>query len=160
MRRHSVLLAALTVTTSMWSSAAAQAQSHGRGVAILPPAESPDAPPHNQSVFIPYYSPLTPISTRWRPVYYVPYYPGYCSWHVRVKPTCGVPYGDPDPLHLMGNPVSPPDGTFGPYTGARTDEANLVHLGGNGPFTPSPAGPTDIIDLIRGGPAPGACLPR
>jgi hypothetical protein len=134
---------------------------HGRGCAILPPVESPDKPPsHPPKLFIPYYSPLTPISVRWRPVVYIPYYCGYCPNH-RVHPRRGVPYGDYGIFGPTECGYGPGVAGFGPFTGARRDEENLLHLGGNGPFYPSLTGPTDLIDVLHGGPAPAAaCVPR
>jgi len=149
--RSIVLAAALALPLPVQAQAPG---AHGRGVAILPPAESPDAPPsHPQPPFTPYYSPLTPISSRWRPVVYVPYYPGYCAHHYQVKPCQGVPYGDGGGL----GPVAPGCELgltgYGGYTGAPRDEARLLHLGGNGPYQPVPP---DLLDAIHGGPVPAA----
>jgi hypothetical protein len=108
---------------------------HGPGIGILPPTESPDKPSHHpKPLFIPYYSPLTPISSRWRPVQFVPYYRGYCAGHTRVDPHRGVPYGNGGVFGTSaGNcQAGLADGSYGIYSGAPQDEARLLHLGGAG----------------------------
>jgi hypothetical protein len=132
---------------------------HTRGVAILPPLESPDGPGHHGSLpcFTPYYAPINPISVRWRPVVYVPYYRGYCAKH-KVSPCDGVPYGDGG-LFAAGE-LNPAMAGYGGYSGAPRDEARLLHLGGNGPYFPSVPGAVDLIDVLQGGHGPaGSCAP-
>ncbi len=106
-----------------------------RGVAILPPLESPDGPPHHKGTFVPYYgSPLTPISTRWRPVAYVPYYRGYCRPFVHYA---HAPYGwDGGGLPPFGAELSPGIHTFGPFTGARATRPNSCTWAATAPISP------------------------
>jgi hypothetical protein len=126
-----------------------------RGLGILPPVESPDGPDHGLSTwycdkgpFIPYWSPLTPLCSRWRPICVVPYYPGLCkSTASKVPP--GI-YGGwesgPGPL--------PPIADYNGFNGGPRDETRLLHLGGNGPYAPTVPGALDIIDSIHGHHAP------
>lgn len=133
-----------------------------RGIAILPPTECPDTDhPHQwKCLYTPYYSPLTPIPCRWRPVVYIPYYCGYCA-DVRVRPKHGAPYGVP------AIPVSPDDPVYqdpglagyGGYAGAPQDEQRLLHLGGNGPYSPINPAVTDLIDAIHNSRGPGGACP-
>ncbi len=143
---------------------AARAQVHHdgtRGVAIMSPLDSPDTDQmrgffhHPYGLFVPYYgSPLTPISTRWAPVVYVPYYCGYHRPHVRFA---HVPYGwDGDGLPAPGAvpPAELTPSNYGPYSGAPHDQARLLRLSGNAPYQPSAPGAIDFIDLMQG-PPPG-----
>lgn len=150
--------AALAAVLSV--SAAAAGEHDVRGCAIMSPLDSPDVDSnrflcHRYGYFVPYYgSPLTPISTRWRPIVYVPYYCGYCRPHVRYA---YPPYGDggaglPAPGCNIGS--LPGVGTYGPYTRAPRDEATLLHLGGNAPYPPPVPGGNDILDGMRGGSEP------
>src|SRR5579884_2298875 len=130
-RRLSLLVGSLVLAARLAAPAAATAQtsdalaSHGRGIAILPPVESPDAPGRcYQGRFLPWYSPVTPISVRWCPVVYIPYYRGFCPDR-RINPRCGVPYGDAPTPGLTG-PVDPAAAAYGGYTGAPRDEARLL----------------------------------
>ena len=165
MRKRRAFLGGATALALVCVSAASAGDHHGqRGLAILPPLESPDTDNdglcfnRHFGLFVPYYgSCLTPISTRWRVIAYVPYYTGYCRRHASYT---APPYGAVD--SLLPAPGEYPEGLlaapgYGPYTGAPRDEAALLHLGGNGPYQPSVPGAIDFIDLMRGGPgAPGA----
>lgn len=144
------------------------------GVAILSPVET-GPPPQGAAlagcfcnfrpVYTPYYSPLTPISVRWRACrsgcgdVYVHYYPGY-----RPKGQRGsnlfVPGGDPlvgpawaRPAGAHEAPISAACavGDYGSYSSAPADENCLRHLGGNGPAAPCPPRNPDLIDIFQGG---------
>jgi hypothetical protein len=167
MRKRHAFVGGATVMAAILCVSMASAGNHGRGIAILPPIESPDMDrdglhpwwPHHYGLFVPYYgSPLTPICTRWRPIAYVPYYCGYCRPHVRYAT---APYGD---AGMLPPPGIVPEGdpaltSYGPYTGAPRDEKVLLHLGGNGPYTPSHPGAIDIIDAMGGAHPPEAITP-
>lgn len=160
-------LAALTGSLGLPSPAEGggsdQPAKRSRGVGILPPTECPDTDhPHQwKCLFTPYYSPLTPIPCRWRPVVYIPYYCGYCP-STRVRPKHGVPYGEPgiavhpnDPAYL-----DPGLSGYGGYTGAPQDEERLLHLGGNGPYQPLVPNGMDLLDAIPSHAGQrGACPP-
>jgi hypothetical protein len=158
--RDSLLLgsAVLAAMLSPAATAGARAGDHGRGCAILSPLESLDAPGHSAAnpdaagckcTFYPYYSPIIPISCRWRYHPLVPYYCGYC----KRAPGCGgaaLVFGTGCPDVGLG--------TYGVYSGAPHDEATLLRLGGGGPLPPHAT--PDIIDLIQGrGGVDGACVP-
>jgi hypothetical protein len=141
---------------------------HSRGLAVLPPVESPDTPGlgvksahgglhHWNETFTPYYSsPLTPISNRWRVSVYAPYYRGYClHHHFGPKPP---PYGSdgwgpgPGPNGSDGSKLN----SYGIYTSVLKDDTIFWRMGGNGlvPYgTPRPphSGPPDIVDMIQDG---------
>jgi hypothetical protein len=154
--KNVLLSAPLVMLALAWTGAALGKDE--RGCAILPPYESPDPPGFNSANgdigrkggFLPYYSPIVPISRRWASKQVVPYYPGYCR---NGKQGCGagceegVPGGSCD-----GTTGSPFD--YGIFTGSTgTDAAQLGRMGGNGlvpygaPQAPLP-GP-DLIDLIK-----------
>jgi len=114
-----------------------------RGVAILPPLESPD--PCD-----------SPVGGTYK---IVPYYGGY-RWDPRCVPplygtvTTYAPTGPGLGQGALG--ARPPYGQagFGAFSGASRDEAYLLHLGGFGPsvnssYRPYP-GNGDIIDRIEG----------
>ena len=116
-----------------------------RGIAILPPVESPD--PCD-----------SPVGGCYK---VVPYYRGYL-----FDPRCVPPeYGTVTSYsptgrglgagELGGRPAPYGTGAYGGFTGASQDESNLLHLGGFGPggdgsYRPYLQG-GDIIDRIRGG---------
>ncbi len=143
------------------------------GVAILSPVDTglPQDRPlwgrrRHDCVYVPYYSPLTPLSVRWRTCnhrsdIYTHYYPGYWA--------CG--YRGPNLFVSGGDPIAGPawacptggagcaatsacgfaSGDYGTYTGAPRDEASLLRLGGSGSGTPGVHhGTPDIIDMIQG----------
>ena len=97
MRRNAFILASAALAASFTLTVSAKADGldirglrNDYGVAILSPVDT--GPPHDEplwgrcrngnAVFTPYYSPLTPISVRWRTCnrrcdIYTHYYPGY-----------------------------------------------------------------------------------
>ena len=122
--------------------------SRTRAPAITSPVDHPDVPgpgavgpkpgpwlgPHAWGTFYPYYSPVIPVSKRWRYHKYTPYYPGYCRPWGKHPPM----YGSEDWLGLGPDAIVGPGAiTFGPYTGAPQNETVLLHLGGTG-LTPPP----------------------
>ena len=142
-RRLSLFVGIAAFAAALAAPGAANAQIFSkRGTAILPPAECPDGPDcyDKKGTFTPCYSPATPISVRWRTTFETPCYPGYCPnrWH-------GGQYGccDADaPGCAAGQ-----GGGYGAYSGARRDEAELLHLGGLGPCSPTGV---DIISELEG----------
>jgi hypothetical protein len=74
------------------------------------------------------------------PYFYAPYVLYGPGWTLGAP---GCRFGGPWIDYARG-----PYHDFGPFTGARHDEDNLLHLGGQGPY----AGTPDIIDLIEGRP--------
>ena len=156
---------AAALVLSLGMTAPARAGHDERGCAILSPLDSADPPGFNSANgdigkkggFIPYYSPLIPVSVRWSYCYLVPYYCGYCRWSNGCGPEscCGagiVPAGERGAV-----------GTYGAFTGAGRDDALFWKMGGNGllPYGAPPpprSGPPDIIDMIeahRGHPGHG-----
>lgn len=103
----------------------------GRGVPILSPIDSPDC----------YDSPVG------GKVQCVPYYSGYCrDKHPMNYLGAGNNYYNLQPAGAY------PTGSYGQYSGARQDEANLLRLGGFGPgngYVP-PERKADLIDMIEG----------
>lgn len=113
-----------------------------RGIAILSPIESPD-----------HWNPGVGGKPR-----LIPYYPDYCThpWH---GPRVFVPDNSPNYAARFagvcttgveaGTETSP---GYGNYSGARQDEANLLHLGGfSGAGGDRTNTAPDMIDMIQGG---------
>jgi hypothetical protein len=167
LRRVVLLLQTTALAVPLCLAAPASAQvtdglgTHNRGMAICSPLESPDAPGHGKKSwdvpFYPYYSPLVPISSRWKTTRLTPYYRGYC------------PGNGPDPHAACGlngagcgsgfgpdGPKDPRFSTYGVFTGAAQDDTRFWRMGGNGlvPYgAPQPPRdrPPDIIDMIEAG---------
>jgi hypothetical protein len=142
MRRLSLLVGIAAFAAALAVPGAAHAQIFSkRGTAILPPAECPDGPDcyDKKGAFTPCYSPATPISVRWRTTFETPYYPGCCA-----KRSHGAQYGcDAAETGCAAGA----GGGYGAYSGARHDEAELLHLGGLGPYSPTGV---DIISELEG----------
>lgn len=146
-------LSALAVVLSVTLTSDAQGgdgtgQKRQRGLAITSPIDCPDVPGclDRKGSFHPYYSPVIPVSCRWRIVRLVPYYPGYC-----VKSRSGASWGCGGCSFDGTVAAGVGSGDYGPYSGAPTDEAYLLHLGGGGPGEgpPRTTGPADILDLKK-----------
>lgn len=139
-----------------------------RGCAICSPLDSPDCPgwmPKCWKVpYWPYYSPLVPISSRWKTCRLTPYYCGYLppkhapdSYAVGGCDGTGVPLG-------AVIPGDPRFSSYGVFMGAVQNDTLFWRMGGNGlvPYCAPPPpriGPPDIIDMIearRGGCGPGS----
>jgi hypothetical protein len=166
-----LLNASAVAALSLGVTAPAHGEHNERGCAILPPWECPDPPRFNSAngdigkkgAFHPYYSPLIPISLRWRDTQLTPYYPGYCAKgkHGPADGYCG-PGAEfmTAPEGVIGSA-----GTYGYFTGAGRDDARFSRMGGNGlvPYgAPQPprGGAPDIIDMIEAGrPHPGRGCP-
>ncbi len=137
------LLAIAFLAVTVGTRAADHSVPAKRGIAILPPAESPD-----------FYDPGVGGKTIYTP-YYVDYGP-----RRHLGPRFGVPangygyfgkragVGVPGPYTVAesGEP------RYGEYSGAPKDESYLLHLGGfsGAEAAPAPASP-DVIDMIRSG---------
>lgn len=139
--RRSGLIAGIAVAVgfaAMHSSAGAGSHCRrpaaDRGIAILPPLESPD--PCD-----------APVGGRYR---YTPYYPGYAP-----DRRCLVLYGQTSWPEGIPQPQYPANrlADYGAFTGARRDEANLLRLGGNSPSArrtaPPQPGSFDVIDRMH-----------
>ncbi len=161
-----LLTLALAVPLSLASPANAQVTDglglKNRGLAICSPLDSPDGPgwmPKCWKVpFTPYYSPLVPISSRWKTTRLTPYYPGYWPDKHGANPYaaggCGGTGGGPG--HGAIQPGDPRFSTYGVFTGAVKDDTLLGKLGGNGlvPYgapRPPRLNSPDIIDMIEAG---------
>lgn len=180
MWRHSIILGVAAVTWSLEATAFAQQPIFTGptkpGLAILSPVECPDIPRtgiigvlcschHKKGVYTPYYSPLVPISNRWRGrdchgnTMYTHYYPDLLPRCQRgpnlfvadsgdpwFGPSWGYPDGEPTACGSAGSGV----GGYGSYTGAPQDEASLKKLGGLGLDSNGfqQRGAADIIDRI------------
>lgn len=134
------LLAGLTLVIAALNPGAALAQNRWtlpdpeRGVAIMSPIDSPDPCPAY-------------VGGR---VQSVPYYPGYCPGYncPPYAPSYVYRASRPDPALSGRDFARLPRSDYGPFTGARKDEANLLRLGGmNLPHQRSNA--PDLVDALE-----------
>ena len=138
-------LAPLRTASAGWYWGCCKRPDPCRGVAILPPYESPDCydcPVGGRYKLVPYYG-----GYLWDPNCYPPLY-GSVTTFVPTGPGLGAG-------GLGSRPAAYGKYGYGTFSGANQDEANLLHLGGFGPGASGSSQPYqrggDIIDRIQGG---------